>query len=102
MLGIVDDIARALPRRLTAIKGRLRRPHRFANPVLGRRSHSDLAFAAGMIHGLEIDLHVPKMVADEFILESGERVGGISGIAPVNSAPIDQLCPTCTTAAASV
>jgi hypothetical protein len=46
-----------------------------------------------MIDRLGIDLHMPEMVADQFILQGRERIRDIGWFALVYTTPINQLYP---------
>jgi hypothetical protein len=52
-----------------------------------------------MVHRLLINLLVPVMVSDQFMLEHSEDVRNVRQITSVNSAPIDQFRSTNTTSA---
>jgi len=92
MLRIIDDITRSW--RLTTVKGWRCGSNGSANPLLGSGLYPDSAFAAGMVDRLWIDLHMPEMVADQFVLQGRERVRDICWVALVYTAPINQLRPT--------
>src|SRR2546428_5187674 len=92
MLRIINDIA--LFWRLTTVKRWLCGSNGCANPLLGSSLYPDGAVAAGMVYRLWVDLDMPKMVADQFVLQGSERVRDICGVALVHTAPINQLRPT--------
>jgi len=61
--------------------------------LLGSGLYPDSAFAAGMIDCLWIDLHMPEMMADQFVLQGRERIRHICWIALVHTTPINQFYP---------
>src|SRR5215510_12318210 len=69
-------------------------PYSFAETLLGRRIKSQRTFTAGMVNRLDIDLNVPEIVPDEFVLQCCERVRSVSRILLVYASPIDQRDPT--------
>jgi hypothetical protein len=75
MLCIIDDIAFSW--RLTPIKRRLGGNNGFADPLLGSSLYPDRTFAASMVDRLMVDLDMPEMVADQFVLQGSKGVGGI-------------------------